>query len=590
MKLRKQIPNELKWDLELFENTEDIDKVFKDIEFLTNELPKYNGKFNDKEMFFNYFLNYKKQNENIYKLMFYISNTLNVDNSNVEILKLQQKFQIAISKLNKATSFVDPQIDELDNEYLTSLLNDDRSKNINNLIKNVIKNKDHKLDEKTSEIISKLNNSFSNTRTIFGIISNSEMTFEDAIDSKGKKHKVDPSSYMKLIRSSDRKLRETAFNSKMNGYGKFNKTFAELYIKDCKADEDFRKLRNYNSLLEEALNDEDIPKIVYKNNIKYVEKNIPVLQDFIKTLAKNSKLDNYAYYDLFLDKQASGKVTLDKAKTTILNALKPLGNEYLNLVQKKLTDKSIDYMPNKNKRGGAYCSDCYGAKTLILMNWTDDFNSVSTLIHEMGHCINAEYYNMTQPQEKADITIFAAEIASTVNEILLNQYMLNTCKNPKEKLYYLEQFLNDVRTTIFRQTLFSEFELFAHSSIENETPITYTDLNKEYFKLNKKYYGSSCVLPKNLQYEWSRIPHFYRPYYVYCYSTGLITAISIANKILADNTYAHNYIKFLKNGTDKPAIEILKEIGIDLTTAEPFESAFDFINQQLSLYKELSKQ
>lgn len=587
MKLRKQISEEYKWDIGLFKTEQEIEQVFSDIEYLIQELPKFNGKFDNKDKFFEYHTKFKKQNQNIEHLAFYISNMLNVDNSNVEMLKLNQRFEIAYSKLMKATSFVAPQISALSDEYLSSLLTDIRSKNLDNMIKQTIKEKAHKLDETTSKIISEINNSFCNSNDVFHVFTNSEMPFEDAKDSKGKKYPMNDATYSKYIASSDRTLRESAYNSMMNAYGKFNKTFSELFIKDMKADNDFSKLRKYNNLLEHCLNDEEIPEIVFQNNIKYVNKNINILQEYIKQLAKTTKIENFAYYDLFLDKKINGKVSLIKGKEIMLSALMPLGTEYVNLVKNKLEDKSIDYLPNQNKRSGAYCSDTYGAKTLILMNWNDDFNSLSTQCHEMGHCINAEYYNLAQPEEKAGITIFAAEIASTVNEILLNQHMLKHSKTNKEKQYYLKEFLNDVRTTIFRQTLFSEFELYAHSAVENETPLAYTDLNKKYYELNKKYYGKSCVLPKNLQYEWSRIPHFYHPYYVYCYSTGLITAINIASNILNDSSYVNSYIKFLKNGTSQPPVQILKEIGIDLIDGSAFEKAFKFIQKQLDIYKSL---
>ena len=222
------------------------------------------------------------------------------------------------------------------------------------------------------------------------------------------------------------------------------------------------------------------------------------------------------------------------------------------------------------------------------MNYNYDYNSVSTLIHEMGHCINAEYFNANQPREKAEISIFAAEIASTVNEILLNlQMQKNSTK--EDKAYYIRTLLEDIRSTIFRQTLFSEFELFAHDQIDKEIPVTYEDLNNKYYELNQKYYGNSCVLPSSLQYEWERIPHFYNAYYVYSYSTGLITAITIAYKLLHEEKFYEKYINFLKNGTNKPAVEILKEIGIDLTSNEPFETAFKFMQEQLDLYKSITK-
>jgi len=587
MKLRKQIDENLKWDLEMFKTQEEIDSAFADLEYLTKEIPNFNGKFTNKDMFFKYFNSFKEKQLNVGKLSFYIGNSLNTDVTDVNLLKLNQKFNILYSKYQKATSFVKPQLDDLNIDYLNELLLDNRSKDLDNEIKEIIRNKPHKIDEKTSYVLSLVNNSFENSEEVFEILTNSELKFKDATDSRGKKYKVTESEYSYFLSNQDKTLRETAFNSIMNGYSEINKTLAELFIKNLKSNNDEVELFKFKNLLEFKLHDEEIPNIVYKNNIDNVNKNINILQNYIKIFREKSKIENFSYFDLFVNKKINKKISISNAKEIMLSALAPLGEEYLKLVTKKLNDKSIDYMPNLNKRGGAYCSNYYSAKTLILMNWTNDYNSLSTLCHEMGHCINAEYFNSTQPMEKAGITIFAAEIASTVNEILLNQYMLKNAKTNSEKEYYLKEFLNDVRSTIFRQTLFSEFEYFAHTTIENEQPLTYKELNEEYYNLNKKYYGKSCKLPKNLQYEWSRIPHFYSPYYVYCYSTGLITAISIANKILKDPKYVDNYLKFLKNGTNKPAVEILKEIGIDLTTNKPFEDAFNFIKEQLNIYKSL---
>lgn len=588
MKKRSEIEEKYKWDLELFKTEEEIEQVFNAFEYLTNETPKYYGKFNDKDKFFEYHTKFRKENILIGQFMFYISNLYSTDSSDTNTLKLIDRFTVAETKLSQASSFVDPQIDDLPDEYLQELLLDPRAKDLDNEIRDVIKNKKHKLDEKTTEIISKLSNAFSSSSTIHDLLESSEMPFKPAKDSSGKSHSVSSATYSSLVSSTDKTLRKNAFNSIMNGFGQFNKTMAELYIGNIKKEKDFNKLTNYKDSLESRLDDEDVPLSVFNNNLKVVTKNIPLMQDYISTKAAFSGLNKFAYYDLFKDEKISGNIDIEQAKTILNNALKPLGTDYISQMNRKLTDKSIDYLPNLNKSSGAYCSNQYQCKTLILMNWTDDFNSLSTLAHEMGHCINAEYFNSAQPYEKAGITIFAAEMASTVNEILLNHYMLQNCKK-EHKLYYLNEFLDQVRSTIFRQTLFSEFELFAHNSVNADTPITYEDLNNKYFELCKKYYGKSCVIPKNLQYEWSRIPHFYRSFYVYSYSTGLITAICIANRILKDNSFAEKYIEFLKNGTNKPAVEILKEIGMDLTTETPFNEAFEFIEKRLTEYKNAIK-
>lgn len=587
MQLRKDIPEKYKWDIGLFKTDEEIENVLKLIEELTNKAPQYYGKFNNPEVFFDFFYTDIEKNIKINQLYHYVGNMQSIDGSDVKIKKLLQRIEILSAKNEQAYSFVNPQLSKLSTKYLKELLLDPRSKDIENTIKSLIISKKHALDEKTSKVVADLTMSFCDNRSLFDIITDMEMPFEDAVDSKGKAYPVKEATYRQYLVSKDRKLRETAFNSIMNGYGKFNQTLAALYIKDIQSDNAFIKLHKFKTHLEKKLFDY-VPEKVFRNNIKFVTENIHLLQEFISTTAKTSKLKDFSYFDLFEDEKISGDTTIEQGQEIILKSLAPLGEDYIKRVKHKFTDKSIDYLPNKDKTSGAYCSNCYNAKTLILMNWVNDFDSISTLTHEMGHCINAEYFNEFQPMFKAEIPIFSAEIASTVNEILLNQYMLKTCKE-NEKKYFLKAFLNQVRSTIFRQTLFTEFELYAHDCIEKEIPITQDELNQKYFELNQKYYGTSCILPENLKYEWSRIPHFYRPYYVFTYSTGLLTAITIAEKLLNEKDFAEKYIHFLKNGSNKKPVEILKEIGIDLTTEKPYKDAFKFIKDQLKIYKSLCK-
>ncbi|MBR6778973.1 MAG: oligoendopeptidase F family protein [Clostridia bacterium] len=587
MKTRDQIEDKYKWDLDMFKTTADIDAVFDTIEKLTKVLPSYYGKFNDKDKFFEYFNNYKDDWLKIEKMCFYISNTQMTNLTDVSILKLAERFSNSYNKLNKAISFVDPQIDDLDEDYLLSLLNDERAKDLDVKIKEVIKNKPHRLDEKTNEILSKMDNSFNNSYTIYDLLQNSEMKYQDAKDSKGKTHKVDNSTYTNLISSKDREIRKSAFNSMINAYADINKTISELYLSSVKTAFEFSRLQNYNSTLERMLHNNDVPLAVFEKNIEQVFKHKNLFQNFIKTQAKISGIKDFSTFDIFEDKKVGGKIKIEKAQEIMLKSLAPLGVEYLKIVNHKLNDKSIDYLTNKDKYSGGYCDNAYDTKTVILLNWTYDYDSLSALVHEMGHCVNAEYFNSAQPMEKADTTTFAAEIASTVNELLLGIYIQNNCTT-KHKSYYINQFLNQISSSIFKTTMYTEFELFAHNSIQNELLITYQDLNDKCYKLNKKYYGNSCLIPNSIKYQWSKISHFYRPFYYYCYSTGMITAINIVSNILKDSSYVNKYIMFLKNGLNKPAYDILKEIGIDLATDTPYEIAFDFFKQQLEEYKKLS--
>ena len=584
MKTREQIDEKYKWDIEFF-NDAQIENVFKIFEKLTSKLPKYKGQLGNKEKLHEYWFKFKKEFIEIDKLNFYLGNSQNADNSNTKILKLITRYTNASQKLGEATSFAAPQLYELDDKYLHSLLKDERFKDADNFIKNIIKFKPHKLDEKSSDLLAKISKSLNQNNEIFEIINNSELTFEDALDGKGKPHKVDNASFAELVSSTDRTLRTNAYNSMMKGFANFNKTFASLLLGDMESDFALTKLRNYNSVLEESLLGDDVPQAVFNKNIEEVNKNLKIMHEYLKICAKKSGLKNFSTVDLYEDKKIGGKMTVEKAQEILLKVVEPLGADYVKNVKRKISDKSIDYMPNKNKRTGGYSWDCYGAKSVILMNWTFDYDALSTLCHEMGHCINSEYYVAAQPREKAGIIIPLAEIASTVNEILLTVYMLNNCK-PKDKQYYLSQFLETVRGTIFSQTLYTEFELFAHNSVEKENPITYEDFNNKYLELMKKYYGVIKV-PENAKYAWSRVPHFYSPFYVYAYSTGMITALAIVAKLLADKNYYKKYIEFLKNGVDKNYMEILKYIDIDLTTDEPYEIAFNFIKEKLNEFKNL---
>lgn len=589
MKKRTQIPEKYKWDLtSVIKDDAEIEQIFKIMEKMTTILPKYKDKLNNPDILYERLTKYEKEFIQINKLAYFLSNMKNTDASNVKILEYIQKFINLETKLDQANAFFVPQLYKLEDNYLKSLLLDKRFKDYDNMIRDIIKLKPHKIDEKTNEILSKMGSFLGDNENIHSILRDAEIRYEDIVDSKGKIHKLDTANYSSFLHSKDPQLRKNAFNSMMQAYGNLNKTLTELYLKDIELDKFSCSISNYNSVLERELIENDVPRAVFDNIVKYTNENIPLLQEFLKTQARISKNKNFSYYDLFEERSNKTKYTIEQAQEIMLEALSPLGNEYIGLVKKKLNDKSIDYLPNENKYTGAYNSHCYGAKIVILMNFKDNYNSLSTLVHEMGHCINAEYFLMAQPQQKADITIFAAEIASTVNEILLSQYLLKNATK-REKIYYLQQFLDNVRSTIYRQTLFTEFELFAHQKIENEENITYKDLNECYTKLNKKYYGNSCKIPKSMQYEWSLVPHFYSAYYVYTYATGMVTAITLATRILNEPDFYKKYIYFLKNGTNKPSIDVLKEIGIDLTQEEPYKIAFDYIKRQLNDYKSLCK-
>jgi len=326
---------------------------------------------------------------------------------------------------------------------------------------------------------------------------------------------------------------------------------------------------------------EEVDEKVYDNLIKNINARVNVLQDIVKLRAKYLNLGDIAYYDLFTTIGNTCSYTIEQAIDIIKQALTPLGDEYQEMLGEKFNQQVIDYLPNENKRSGAYSTDIYGYPSLVLMNYVNTYDSVSTLAHEIGHAMHSDLSNKSLPQELASYQIFVAEVASTVNEILLNLYVSKNLNN-ESKIGLIFELLDGVRSTIFRQTLFSEFEDFAHTEMEKEMPLTYEDFNNKYYQLNKKYYGEHIELPSELKYEWARIPHFYTPFYVYKYATGFVSALCIVQNILEDSEYYKRYISFLKSGCSKSPVELLQDIGVDLTTDEPYNKAFKFIENLIN--------
>ena len=362
---RNEVPAQYKWKLEGFETDEAIEKVFKTLTKLTNEMPKYNGKFEDENALYEYLTKYEKDEILIHKFSHYIFNSLSVDCSNTKFLKLRTRFMNEYNKYCEACAFVTPQLNKLPLAYLKGLIKNPKFKKYTTTIENIIHYKPHRVDEKTNLILTKLGAVLGDNDSVFDIFTDSEMPFDDVVDSKGKKHKLFNSNYSGFVSSHDRVLRQSAFNSMMNGYGNFIKTFERLYLKDIETDKILAKMHNYPSCLDEALDGEFIPRAVFDKVIEETNKNIPLLQDYVKTIAKQENIKGFAYFDLFDEGKLNKKITIESMKQTVLDGLKPLGSEYLAHLNKKFNDFSIDFLPNKHKASGAYSSDCYGGKNVV---------------------------------------------------------------------------------------------------------------------------------------------------------------------------------------------------------------------------------
>ena len=581
MKKRNEIEEKYKWDLSSY--VKDEETLKQNLQYLKENAGKYKdfyGKFCDKNIVKEYLKFDEEYTIKFYRTSAYVGHTLNTDMSSTKYINYSQQLELIGKLCGEAGSYIMPQLNDLSDEYLNQLIDDIDLADYKLFFKGILKNKPHKVSEQDSKLLSKMSLCLGNDSEVFDTLTSGEIKFDSIQDSKGKMHEVYEADYSKLLDNKDRLIRERAFKSIMNGYGGKVRTIASLYTNDIQYDIFDNQLTHFNSTRGKAMFYEEVDEKVYDTLIKNINNRIDILQHILIAKSKHLNINNMAYYDMMLTIGDKAHYTIEQAIDLVKDCTKPLGEEYQNILTEKFEQKVIDYLPNENKQTGAYSSGCYGCPSVVLMNFVEDYNSVSTLAHEIGHAMHTELSDRTQPKQLSEYVIFVAEVASTVNEILLNIHVGKTASK-KQKIALAFELLDSVRSTIFRQTLFSEFEDFSHSKLESGEPLTYEDYNNKYYELNKKYYGDSVILPDELKYEWARIPHFYRAFYVYKYATGFVSALCIVQNILEDGEYYKKYINFLKGGCTKSPVELLQDIDVDLTTDKPYQKAFEFINNLL---------
>ncbi len=586
MQKRSEIEEKYKWDLSRFvKDDKDIEDIMKYIKDRIPSVKQYYGKLGDKSMLLKMLQEGEDDDKYVGRLGFFLYNMLQVDDSNTKYLKYSQMCDVLSQESAEAGAFVYPQLLELSDEYLDELINDKELWKHKRYFMNIKRDKAHKLSEYDSQFLSKMSLCLGNDSEVYETLTTSEIQFDDALDSEGNKHIVNHAEMSKLIDSPDRVLRKNAFKSMRKGYADKNKTISQLYINDMRLCDFNRKLRKFNSYKEWCLYGEEVPENVYNKLIEQINLRASTLQYMVDLRKKYLGYEDVAYWDIIASVGNDKVYTVEQAIEWVKECTGILGEEYRDLVAEKFNQRAIDYLPNKNKQNGGYSWSIYGYPSVICMNFVEDFDSVSTLAHEMGHAIHSEFSNRNQPIQLVNYDIFVAEVASTVNQILLNLHVRKTATK-EENIALIFEFLDNVSGTIFKQTLFSEFEDFAHSQVEQNIPLTYEDLNNKYYELNQKYYGKSIELPEELKYDWSRIPHFYTPFYVYKYATGFVSALCIVQNLLEDGEYYKKYINFLKSGCSKSSVELLQDIGVDLTTDEPYNKAFKFVD---NILKELNQ-
>lgn len=454
----------------------------------------------------------------------------------------------------------------------------------------IAQKKAHTLSAEMEALLAQSMEATQSPSAIFNMFNNADAKFPPIKDSEGNEVAVTNGSYIALLENPDRAVRRAAFESLYSVYGQFSNTLAATFAANAKQAAFYASARNYPSSRAYYLAENEIPESVYDNLIETIHEGLPLLHEYVKVRKEALGLDELHMYDLYVPMVSGSdkKIPYEEAKAMVKEGLQPLGSEYISLLEEGFKNRWIDVYENEGKRSGAYSWGVYGSHPYVLLNYSGTLDSVFTLAHEMGHSLHSYFSNRTQTYVDAGYRIFVAEVASTCNEALLNRHLLEVTTDKKERAYLLNHFMESFRGTMFRQTMFAEFEYETHRRAEAGEVLTSRMLCRLYHELNEKYFGQGIVVDEEIDYEWARIPHFYTPFYVYQYATGFSAAMAISSRILSgDKTALEGYFRFLSGGNSMPPIELLKLCGVDMASAKPVKEALAVFKGLLEEFREL---
>lgn len=507
----------------------------------------------------------------------------------IETEKLSITVGNTFSNIEKELSFVTSEILENDDVFLEKMLDDERFSKYKISLERLFKEKKHILSKKEEKILTALGSKISYSG-IYDILTNLEMNYGEIEDSKGEKHTLTDAMYSKYLASEDRTLRKNAYERLYEKYMLHNQSITEMYISHLEVIKEELKLRNYNSLLESSSLSNGVSEDIYDILISAVNEMMEVNHRALAIKRKmcNFEKNDYHFYDIYYNPLEDNlDISFEDGKKMVLDALSVLGDDYINVLKEAFANNWVDVYPKEGKENGAYSLGIYDVHPYVMLNHTGSLDDVSTIAHEIGHAMHSYLSSKAQDFETPDYTIMVAEVASTVNEILFAEYNISKEGDKKKKAKLLFDLIDRIRATLFRQTMFAEFEKYANEAIWDEKEITRDDLNAYYSDLIKKYFKDEVVESNEIMYEWSRIPHFYRPYYVYKYATGISSAIYIAKHILEDGKnnerkYIEKYLDMLKSGGSKLSQDTLKIAGVDLEDKNVYKEAINYMNDKIT--------
>ncbi len=593
---RSEIKVEDTWKLEdIFASDDAWEKEFEEVKALIPKMEKFKGKLGESaQTLYDALQEQDELTMRVSKLYTYAHMRYDQDTTNSFYQGLNDRIKTLYTQIASALSYVTPEILSIEESKIKQYMAEHKElKLYAHALDEITRERPHILSESEEALLAQASEVLGSSSNTFGMLNNADLEFPSIKDENGEEVEITHGRYIRFLESSDRRVREEAFKAVYETYGKFKNTFASTLSGTVKKDNFSARVRHYNSARHSALSTNNIPEEVYDNLVKTVNDNLHLLHRYIDLRKKVLGIEELHMYDLYtpLVKDVKMEVTYEEAKDYILKGLKPLGEDYLNVLKEGFENRWVDVHENKGKRSGAYSSGTYGTNPYILMNWQDNVNNLFTLAHEFGHSVHSYYTRKTQPYPYGDYSIFVAEVASTCNEALLNDYLLKTIDDEKQRLYLLNHYLEGFRGTVFRQTMFAEFEHGVHVRAQNGEPLTPELLTKLYYDLNKKYFGDNLVIDEEIGLEWARIPHFYYNYYVYQYATGFSAAAALSKQILEEGDAAvERYVGFLKSGSSDYPIEVLKKAGVDMTTSQPIEEALAVFEEKLTEMERLLNQ
>lgn len=590
---RSEVPEEMTWKLQdLFQNEEEWEASLKEVEKLSRELLSLeDGLTKDGKSLYSALCLYEEIALKSSLIRGYAHKVRDVDTTSAlgqALLSKSQSFEVV---LMEHLSFFVPSLISIEDEALESFYNEEPAlEKFRIYLSEARRRKEHFLSPEMEKLLAGSGSLSMLAHNGFSALTNADLRFPEVTDKDGKAHRITNGRYITLMQSEDRDFRKEVFTKFYETYRSFKTTLSALYEGQVNQLMFYAKNRRYSSCLEASLDENHISTAVYDNLIEAVHENFEKLHRYVKLRKELLGLQDLHMYDLFVPvvEDSDKKYTIEEAKEIVLNSLAPLGEDYVAVVRKAFSERWLDVMENEGKRNGAYSSGMYGVHPYILLNFNGTLDNVYTLTHEMGHAMHSYYSNLTQGYLDSSYAIFVAEVASTTNEVLLTEYLLKKATDVKEKANILDHFMNGFKSTLFRQTMFAEFEKRATEFAEKGGGLTEEWLTKLYYELNKTYFGPDMEVDELIAYEWLRIPHFYYDFYVYQYATGFSSAVSIANRILkGGEEVVKSYKEFLKSGCTKDPVSILKIAGVDMSTKKPISEALEVFDRVISEMEEL---